>query len=152
MTSISQGRMLLSHNFDISPEVIPALSRDEFTAVFQAGLSAPIQCRMVESPHWIVEVLFPADFSPSQIGQLCAEVLAAQRKMQQTQGMPEILVLGGVKTTPATSSSPDALQPGEWGVDVVETRSANAFLAAIAWDATIAQKPTDSIFKVELKP
>jgi Protein of unknown function (DUF2656) len=153
MTNLSQGRMLLSHNFDISPEVVPALSRDEFTAVFQSGLSTPIQCRMVESPHWVVEVLFPTDdFSPPQIGQLCAEVLAAQRQTQQPQGMPEILVLGGVKTTPATSSSPDALQPGEWGVDVVETQSADAFLEAIAWDATIAQKPTNSIFKIELKP
>jgi Protein of unknown function (DUF2656) len=153
MADYSQGRMLLSHNFDISPEMVPALSREAFTAVFQEGLNAPIACRMVDNPHWIVEVLFPkGECTPSQVGQWCAEVLAAKRQSQQPQMMPEILILGGVKTTPPTSTSPDALQPGEWGVDVVETRSAEAFLTSIAWDATIAQKPADSIFKVELKP
>jgi hypothetical protein len=152
MANQSQGRMLLSHNFDISPEVVPALSREAFTAVFQEGLNSPLKCRMVDNPHWIVEVLFPrAEFSPAQVGQMCANVLAAKRQSQQPQTMPQILILGGIKTTPPTSNSPDALQPGEWGVDVVETRSADAFLTSIAWDATIAQKPADSIFKVELK-
>jgi Protein of unknown function (DUF2656) len=145
--------MLLSHNFDLSAEIVPALSRAEFTAVFSEGLSAPLQCRPVDNPHWIVEVLFPAEqFSPSQVGELCANVLAAKRLGQANGQPPEILILGGIKTTPATSSSPDALQPNQWGVDVVETLSGEAFLQAIAWDATIAQKPSHSIFKVELKP
>ena len=53
--------------------------------------------------------------------------------------------------TPPTSSAPDALQPGEWGVDVVETADGNTFLQAIAWEATIASKSADSVFKVEWK-
>ncbi|MCY7283047.1 MAG: DUF2656 domain-containing protein [Cyanobacteria bacterium CAN_BIN43] len=60
----------------------------------------------------------------------------------------EVLV---IKTTPATSDSLDALQPGNWGVDVVETTSAAKFLEAIAWETTVAQKPGESIFKV-VKP
>ncbi|HIK06199.1 MAG TPA: DUF2656 domain-containing protein [Trichormus sp. M33_DOE_039] len=155
--------MLLAHNFDVSSEIVPALSREEFAEVFQAGLSAyeHLQCRLVNHPHWTVEILFPTnEFSPQQVGNLCAQALAEKRRTtvgrspsQQisTDTFPEILILGGIKTTPPTSDSPDALQPGNWGVDVVETRSGEAFLQAIAWDATIAQKPADSIFKVELK-
>jgi hypothetical protein len=147
----SQGRMLLSHNFDVSPDLFAALSREEFTAVFAEGLSAQktLHCRMVESPHWIVEVLFATDeFSPEHVGELCAQALAKKRRMQQDT-VPEILVLGGLKTTPPTSDSPDALQPGNWGVDVVETQSARAFLQGIGWENTIAQRPPDSVFKVE---
>jgi hypothetical protein len=148
------ARMLLSHNFDVSPDIVPALSRDEFTEVFQAGLSAykNIKCRLVDHPHWITEVLFlTSEFSPLQVGKLCAQALTDRRQTQQLDkdAMPEIMVLGGMKTTPPTSDAPDALQPGNWGVDVVETRSGEAFLQAIAWDTTVAEKPADMIFKVE---
>ncbi|BAY10046.1 DUF2656 domain-containing protein [Calothrix sp. NIES-2098] len=156
MFNQSPGRMLLSHNFDVSPETIPALSREEFAEVFRSGLSAyeNLQCRLVNHPHWILEILFPAnEFLPQQVGEICAKALAEKRRSQQlsAETIPEILVLGGIKTTPPTSDSPDALQPGNWGVDVVETHSGETFLQAIAWDATIAQKPADSVFKVELK-
>ncbi|MBD2355196.1 DUF2656 domain-containing protein [Tolypothrix sp. FACHB-123] len=148
--------MLLSHNFNVSSETIPALSREEFAEVFKSGLSAyeNLKCRLVNHPHWTVEILFPTnEFSPQQVGKLCAQALAEKRQSQQlsAETIPEILVLGGIKTTPPTSDSPDALQPGNWGVDVVETNSGEAFLQAIAWDATIAQKPADSVFKVALK-
>jgi hypothetical protein len=68
-----QGRMLLSHNFDISSAIVPALSREEFAEVFQAGLSQShlLQSRLVNHPHWIVEILFPiAHFTPVQVGEL----------------------------------------------------------------------------------
>ncbi|RCJ27934.1 hypothetical protein A6770_24590 [Nostoc minutum NIES-26] len=164
MTDILLGRMLLSHNFDVSTDIVPALSREEFAEVFIEGLAAHkhLKCRLVDNPHWIVEVLFPTEeFSPQKVGELCGYALLEKRRTQRSPSvspgefhsasMPEILVLGGIKTTPPTSNSPDALQPGNWGVDVVETLSSEAFLQAIAWDATIAQKPTDSIFKIELK-
>jgi len=149
--------MLLSHNFDLSPDQVSPLGREEFAEVFQVGLSTNdlLQSRLVDHPHWIVEIRFPTDtFSPLQIGELCAKALTDKRRSQQLNAVdfPEILVLGGIKTTPSTSDSPDALQPGNWGVDVVETRSGAAFLQVIGWDAVIAQKPLDSVFKVELKP
>jgi len=149
-----QGRMLLSHNFDLTPDIVPALSRVEFAEVFRSSLSRypACQCRLVNHPHWTVEILFPTqEFAPSQIGEFCAQALADQRRSKAPATMPEILVLGGLKTTPPTSDSPDALQTGEWGVDVVETRSIEAFLRSIDWDTTISSKPTDSIFKVEFK-
>jgi len=145
--------MLLSHNFDVSPEMIPPLSREEFTEVFRIGLSDRPSCqtRLVNHPHWIVEILFEHhQFSPKQIGEFCAEALANKRIGQgiAPQSLPNILVLGGIKTTPPTSNSPDALQTGDWGVDVVETVSADSFLQGISWEATIASKPIAEIFKV----
>ncbi len=156
MTNKAKMRMLLSHNFDISEDIFPELTREEFTEVFIDGLSkyAQISCRLVNHPHWIVEILFPVnDLSPSQVGEMCAQALAQKRLTQKPSeaSLPDILILGGLKTTPAISPTPNSLEPGEWGVDVVETASAEQFLAAIGWEATIAEKPADSIFKVELK-
>lgn len=148
------GRMLLSHNFDLPIDLLPALSRAQFSDVFCLGLAGErrLQCKPVEHPHWITEILFPTvEFSPQQVGVLCAEALATQRQLHLAQPSPQptILILAGLKTTPPTSDSPTALQPGDWGVDVVETLSSQAFLQSIAWDATIATKAPDSVFKIE---
>ncbi|MEM0980260.1 MAG: DUF2656 family protein [Cyanobacteria bacterium P01_H01_bin.58] len=146
--------MLLSHNFNVSVEVVPALSREAFVEVFQTGLSAHsgLHCLAIDHPHWIAAIQFSTEmYAPAQVGELCAQALHAKRLSQvAASGMPTILVLGGVKTTPPTSSSPTALQPGEWGVDVVETASDEAFLQQINWDATVAGRSADSIFKVAI--
>jgi Protein of unknown function (DUF2656) len=148
----TQGRMLLSHNYDITDSVIPPLSREEFAQIFIDGLGAVAKCRLVNNPHWIVEVLFNTDESPAQIGELCAQALVNSRRSQaKDTKLPDTLILGGIKTTPPMSSSPDSLQPGQWGVDVVETSNAEKFLQGIGWEATIATKSPDSIFKVEFK-
>jgi hypothetical protein len=147
--------MLLSHNFDITPDVLPPLNREEFFEVFRSGLITEpnLSCRQLNHPHWTVEVLFATpEFSAQQVGERCAEALANVRLPQVTaDAPPDILILGGLKITPPTSDSPDALQPGEWGVDVVETSSSDTFLASIAWDTTITQRPADSVFKVVKK-
>jgi hypothetical protein len=143
-------RMLLSHNFDIADENVPALSREAFTQVFIDGFksSPEIKCRQVDNPHWILEVVAPASvLTPQQVGAKCAQILAASRGAAIDF---DILILGGIKTTPATSNSPDALQANQWGVDVVETRSGEQFLRSINWASTITGKPADSIFSVEL--
>jgi Protein of unknown function (DUF2656) len=143
--------MLLSHNFDITDGSLTALSRTEFTEIFRSGLmqNPQIQCRQIDHPHWIMEILFPHDLSAGAVGSACAGILA-QHRHQAIQHRADILILGGIKTTPPASPDPDALQPSEWGVDVVETVSGDLFLTRIDWAATIAQKPTDSIFKVAL--
>jgi hypothetical protein len=148
--------MLLSHNFDVSPEMLPMLSREEFAEVFRIGLGDRPSCqtRLVNHHHWTVEILFDRhQCSPKQIGEFCAEALANKRISQgiESQFLPEILVLGGVKTTSPTSASPDALQTGDWGVDVVETLMGETFLKGLARETTIASKSLDMIFKVELK-
>jgi Protein of unknown function (DUF2656) len=149
--NLDRGRMLLSHNFDIVNSSLAALSREEFAEIFRVGLSDDprIQCRSIAHPHWIIEILFAGDLTPQAVGSECARSLA-QYRQQAAGNRADILILGGIKTTPPTSPDPDALQPGQWGVDVVETIDGDLFLTKINWDATIAQKPTDSIFKVQL--
>ncbi|WP_310485060.1 DUF2656 domain-containing protein [Chamaesiphon sp. VAR_48_metabat_403] len=152
MNSPETLRMLLSHNFDLSDDRVPVLSRAAFTQVFIDGFSAhpEVQCRQVDNPHWIVEVVCLTNFlTPHQIGEKCAEILTTSRTKSIGSIDFDILILGGIKTTPATSSSPDALQANQWGVDVVETKSGSKFLQSIGWDTTIAGKSPDSIFKVE---
>ncbi len=151
MANLDRGRTLLSHNFDISDGSLSALSREEFTEIFRAGFSddARIQCRSIAHPHWIMEILFAGDLTHQVVGSACARILA-QHRQQATENHADILILSGIKTTPPTSPDPDALQPGEWGVDVVETASGDLFLTKIEWAATIAQKPVESIFKVQL--
>jgi hypothetical protein len=147
-------RMLLSHNFDPADKV-PPMSRAAFTEMFAEGFSShpEVKCREVANPHWIVEILCPiALLTPQAVGEKCAQILGSSRiKAGWGETDYDILILGGIKTTPATSDSPDALQPNQWGVDVVETKSGEQFLRSINWDATIATKPTDSIFKVQSK-
>ncbi len=147
--------MLLSHNFDVSGETVPTLDRAAFAAVFEQGLQpeSALHCQLLEHPHWMVDVRFPLDhYSPQRVGELCGQALMQVRRQQVAPGqMPQILVLGGLKTSPPTSASPAALQPGEWGVDVVETAVAEAFLQGLNWDAVVAQRPADSTFKVEFK-
>ena len=97
-----QGRMLLSHNFDIAPDHVPALNREAFTEVFQVGLAEheQLHCRLIDHPHWILEIRFPAEqFTPSQVGLLCATALADKRRSQSISAtaFPAILVLGGIK-------------------------------------------------------
>ena len=146
-------RMLLSHNFDINDGNTPSLSREAFTQVFIDGFSTDpeVKCRQVDNPHWIVEIVCTAtSLSPQQVGEKCAQILSHSR--QQSLGVInfDILVLGGIKTTPATSNSPDALQANQWGVDVVETKSGEQFLRSISWDTTISGKSVDTIFKAEV--
>ena len=145
-------RMLLSHNFDLTTEQAQILSRTAFAQVFIDGFAThpEIQCRQVDNPHWIVEIIWAANvLTPQQIGEKCAQILTTSRQQSQGTINFDILILGGIKTTPATSNSPDALQANQWGVDVVETKSGTEFLGSIGWESTIAGKPVESIFKVE---
>lgn len=154
MSDRSTGRMLLSHNFNLRNNELPALNREEFAQIFIDGLQGTenIKCSSIDNPHWVVEIIFSTDqFEPKEIGQICGDILTNQRKSQQpdSKAIIDTLILGGRKTTPATSMSPNSLQIGEWGVDVVETIQADVFLAEIAWSEMIASKPSDGIFKIE---
>ena len=143
--------MLLSHNFDLTDGRLPWLDRAAFTAVFKNGLAAlpELQVQSVDNPHWVVEVRFPAAMSAASVGELCVEALVQERRsaLSPNTNVPAWLLLGGLKTTPPTSSN--GLQTGEWGVDVVETADAAQFLAGLGWDATVAQRDPSTIFKVQ---
>ncbi|NEQ50287.1 MAG: DUF2656 domain-containing protein [Leptolyngbya sp. SIO3F4] len=144
-------RMLLSHNCTLPEGQVSTLSRTDFANVFIDGLKAhtDIQCSLIENPHWIVEVLFSRQ-SPTEVAELCAQALATQRVAEPDKQVKShtVMLLGGLKTTPPMGSSPTSLQPGEWGVDVVETVSPDQFLAGLNWETVTASKPSEQIFKV----
>ena len=154
MTESGTGRMLLSHNFDMPEGVFRPLSREDLTLVFVEGLSQypEIKCRQLNHAHWMVEVLFSTnEFSPPQVGEFCAEALVNKRMSQgkADDSFPDILILAGLKKTPPLSSDVEALQTGEWGVDVVETPSAESFLMAMGWEDKTSGKSIEDVFKVE---
>jgi hypothetical protein len=152
MKDQSTGRMLLSHNFNLSNQELPTFQKSEFAEIFIQGLPENVKCSLIDNPHWVVEIIFPVDeFEPQEIGQMCGQILTNKRKSQQPDSPVAIdtLILGGKKATPATSTAPTSLQTGEWGVDVVETAQADAFLAVINWQNLTAGKSGDLIFKIE---
>ena len=155
MVESTTERMLLSHNFDLYDKVFDELTREEFAQVFIDALNSKenIDVNFIDNPHWNVEILFSTtEFAPQKIGELCAQVLKQKRQTEKTETakLPNILILAGKKTTPPMSSSPTSLQPGEWGVDVVETASVSTFLTAIRWEERIYNKPVENVFKIEL--
>ncbi len=154
MAEDKMERMLLSHNFSVTEDIVPRLNLEEFTKVFAEGLSEHknINCRQLSHPHWMVEILFPVDeISPIQVGELCVQALVEKRKHQVSEknSLPETLFLAGKKTTPPVSNNPEGLQPGEWGVDVVESSCAADFLLAIGWEEKTANKSENQVFKIE---
>ena len=155
MVESTTERMLLSHNFDLYDKVFDELTREEFAQVFIDAINSKenIEVNFIDNPHWNVEILFsPSEFSPQKIGELCAQALKQERLQEkpETAKLPNILILAGKKTTPPISSSPTSLQPGEWGVDVVETASVSTFLTAIRWEERIYTRTVENIFKIEL--
>lgn len=154
MSDQPTGRMLLSHNFNLTNNELPALNREQFAQVFSEGLKdrQDITCDYIKNPHWAVEIIFPREqYTAPEIGQICGEILTSKRRSQLAEGKltTDTLILGGQKTTPATSSSPTSLQIGEWGVDVVETLTADIFLASIKWDELTSGKSSDDIFRLD---
>lgn len=144
-------RFLLSHNHNIAATLAPALTVDAFCAVFATHLgqhlAVPCQVAPIAHPHWRCEITVEA--TPIAVGQALVAALRQSRSAQL--GGPigySILALGGLKTTPATTADPTALQPGEWGVDVVETLDPPGFLANLGWEKLIAGRSADAMFQV----
>ena len=60
------------------------------------------------------------------------------------------MALGGRKDSTGNPGAP--LQKGGWGVDVVETVDADAFLKVINWSSLTAGRPADGVFEVVDRP
>jgi hypothetical protein len=151
--TMSLTRYLLAHNHDISDAIAPPIARPDFTALFHLALSThPLesgQIAIIDHPHWRSEL--QAAPSPAIVGEFLAQALKTYRTHQLGQPIAySILILGGLKTTPATSSDPSALQPGEWGVDIVETPNSEDFLAKINWSGIISLRDPQEVIQVIL--
>ncbi|MBE9028509.1 DUF2656 family protein [filamentous cyanobacterium LEGE 11480] len=143
-------RFLLSHNYSIPETAAPALSITEFCTIFQTHLSTAMnhacQVQALEHPHWRCEIITEAD--ANIVGAALVKSLATSREAQLGKAINyKVLALGGLKTTPATSTNPSALQTGEWGVDVVETPDADSFLQTLGWDKLTAGRSAEELFQ-----
>ncbi|WP_396231836.1 DUF2656 family protein, partial [Geminocystis sp. GBBB08] len=47
------NRFLLSHNYNISEDIAPLLSREEFCKIFKENSSHNWEVNQVEHPHWV---------------------------------------------------------------------------------------------------
>lgn len=140
-------RFLLSHNHDIDDTVAPAILGDDFAQMFKDQASSLFTISPHTHPHWRCELI--TEQTPQTTGEFLAQALNDFRT-QQLNNTPtyKILILGGLKTTPATSSSPTALQQGEWGVDIVETPNAETFLAKINWKGIVSLKAPNEVIQI----
>jgi len=146
-------RYLLSHNHDISDAIAPAIAVQGFTNLFQNALTSGDgldgKVALVDHPHWRTEL--HTSMSPATVGEFLAQALKTYREQQLGQSIEyNILILGGLKTTPATSMDAKALQSGQWGVDIVETPNADDFLAKINWTALVSQRKENEVIEVVL--
>ena len=134
---------VLSHNLQVVATDVPSLTPDELAQ----GLQQHPQINKAEPlqhPHWMVRL--EAELSPAELAHV---VPAAWRSLRQEAGHAHnhaVLALGGRKDSAGAPGSP--LQEGCWGVDVVETTDAQAFLAAINWEGLKQSRPADGVFEV----
>ena len=150
MADQPDSRMLLSHNFTLPESEVHPLNRAEFAEVFSKAFEdkAGIEAAYIENPHWIVEVRYAkVRYTPESAGELCVQTLSDYRRESKADGFV-VMALGGRKTT-TPKSGETSLQQGEWGVDMVETKSPDEFLEEMNWEKIAGAKPADSIFKID---
>ncbi len=133
------AKMLFSYNHAKSGA---AWSHEEFHKFLsEAVRDFPGTSKPLNHAHWLLE-LQADSFAFTHIGQAITDYLAAKR--EDYVPTVEVLALGGKKLLPSAFSS---LEVGDWGVDVVETHDAQAFLSAINWQAIVLSKDSESVFE-----
>lgn len=139
-------RFLLSHNLQVVSEKLRGLKSADLAAGLVAHLPTGVQVKALSHPHWLVQV--EADLLPID---LANAVLLAWRQLRCSAGANDadcqLLALGGRKDDQAASGA--LLQQGDWGVDVVETLSADAFLQSINWELLKQGRALDGVFELQ---
>ena len=148
-THTPMATLLLSHNHAVPLKQAPALSPEDFTELFRSLEAQGWEVVHLGHPHWISKVSHP-DQDAASMGQAVAEALRSQRRTHGCLVDYAVLALGGRKDGSGSSGSP--LEPGCWGVDVVETPNGRVFLDSIGWTALSAARPSDGVFSVVLEP
>ena len=135
---------VISHNLQVHAQAVPSLAPAVFAETLQASSQCIKTAEPLDHPHWLVRI----DSELDAIA-LAVELPRAWRAMRRMLGHGadhELLALGGRKDNPGMPGSP--LQEGYWGVDVVETYDAGAFLKTINWDGLKQGRPVDGVFEV----
>ncbi len=139
---------LVSHNLQVASEFCPPWDGVQLAAGLKRFCPTVTSAEALSHPHWRLRLESPLDATL-----FAAELVEGWASLRSECGHVvnhAILALGGRKDTPAASSSP--LGFGAWGVDVVETPDADAFLEGIQWEQLKAGRPADGVFEVLYKP
>lgn len=137
-------RFLLSHNLQISHELLPILNSSQIASALASTLPNGTNVIPVDHPHWLIQV--DSGLDPIALAEL---ILSSWRCMRSTCPEPseyQLLALGGRKDCLASAGA--LLQEGDWGVDLVETAQTEAFMASINWTALKSGRPQDSVFEI----
>jgi len=144
-TMVLPTELLLSHNHGVPESLAPGLNASAFATAFLPLGTRGWTVEPLDHHHWRVRLV--ADEAPSVMGQAALHCLRVLRLSQGIRADYGLLALGGRKDRRAVAGSP--LQLGSWGVDVVETPSAEAFLATIGWSGLVATRPHGTWFALQ---
>ena len=133
---------VLSHNLQIKAEDLPPFSSMELAAGLKAHASGITLSEPLEHPHWLIRI--ESELPPEQLGLELIKAWRGFRRACVHTDSHQLLALGGRKDTPGPAGSP--LISGSWGVDVVETADADAFLHSINWEGLKQGRPADGVF------
>ena len=135
---------IVSHNLQVASEAVPPLSASDLAEAFIKNSDVFTVSQALSHSHWLVRL--ESILSPSEMAE---EVVKAWKRYRQSgnQNFDHYwLALGGRKDTPTMPGSP--LQPGNWGVAVVECHEPEKFLQDINWPALKSARPVDAVFEI----
>ena len=135
---------VLSHNLQVQADDVPPLSADQLAAGLKRHEPTIQASEALSHPHWMLKL--ESELEPEPLAQAVATAWKALRQELGQASMHTVMALGGRKDSEASPGAP--LQQGSWGVDVVETADAQAFLDSINWSALKAGRPEDGVFEV----
>lgn len=134
---------VLSHNLQVRSASLPPLSAAELASGLQESHEGIQVAEPLSHPHWLARIEIDAD--PQEASAVLVQAWRSLRAARGDSADHHVLALGGRKDSEAAPGSP--LQPGSWGVDVVETNEPDGFLQAINWDGLKQGRPADGVFE-----
>ena len=135
---------IVSHNLQVTSKAVPPLSASDLADAFIKNSDVFTVSQALSHSHWLVRLE-----SSLNASDMAEEVVKSWKRYRESEDQDSDhywLALGGRKDTPAMPGSP--LQPGNWGVDVVECHEPEKFLQEINWPALKSARPADAVFEI----
>ena len=135
---------IVSHNLQVASEAVPPVSASDLADAFTKHSDLFTVSQALSHSHWLVRLE-----SLLSASDMAAELVKAWKRYRQSEHHNSDhywLALGGRKDTPAMPGSP--LQPGSWGVDVVECHEPEKFLQEINWPALKSARAAEAVFEI----
>ena len=135
---------IISHNLQIEDPAVPEVSADQLAQLLTESCTSIQSVEVLDHSHWMLRI--ESDKQAELFAQNLVDGWRVMRKASGHASNHKVIALGGRKDSDSLGNSP--LQKGFWGVDVVETRNAEAFLQAINWEGLKISRPPDAVFEI----